>query len=1235
MSKMKRLTSILLVAIMVLTYIPTNVIATDIIESGTCGSDITWTFDKEGVLTISGIGEMTDFDDDNRPWESCEDEICTVIMKDGITSIGRHAFSDCELLTDIVIPKSITTIGDYAFSWCAELTSANIPDSVTTIGDYAFENCDSLISIKIPNSVITIGKDAFSSCSDLISIEIPDSVTTIGDYAFYDCNSLTSIKIPNSVTTIGGHTFYSCERLISIEIPNSVTTIGDYAFGGCEGLTDIEIPNSVTTIGNNVFSSCSSLISIEIPNSVTMMGNYVFSFCDSLTSVELSDSLTTIMYGLFYYCTNLTSVEIPNSVTTIGKATFNGCYSLESIEIPDSVTTIEDYAFYLCEKLKKVIIPNSVKYIGSSAFAWCGALLDVEYLGNEAEWEKISIEEGNEDLTTTNIHYGEKTHTEHTYGDWVVYLEPSCFEDGYRERFCTECGESESELIPQLEKHQWSDWEKYEEEGIMTRTCILCGNVDTKKYQPQPDGLGPSMSIRYNKHAYKKGDVATVEIVAYNVAFNVVGFALNYGENVSLVGKNGIETNVIEDILRYPNRYKDGSGVFEDSRSEIKDKNIISVLYVEPKATDVEDGVVRVHEKGYVIAEICFVMLSDGLPDLKFTTVNNDTDFSNKSVIFANGGQSETDVLTSIEYADSGDCAHPDVVILEAVNETCTTNGFTEGMVCKDCGEIIVTQTEVLAKGHTETLINVKEATEKEEGYTGDRVCSVCEEVLERGRVIPVIASKSNIVTDNFFSLKDGSDTYYYHIPEIKMEDDKANAVNEKINSTLYESYLRAKQDVDEGNGTVLYRISYDCAQNGNIFSLITQERSFRVNSFGVYNISVNTGNEVSAKDVLALFDISESDFYQELKKSVETFYRNEYFLSEDEEDDMLTDTLEEANIKQSRPFITADGKLGAVIHVYPRAGASDNEFAIYALTGEKAELGDESYVKADFEIKSVQPVKLYTVSYDANGGNNAPSAQTKKSGEDLALSEQKPEREGYKFLGWAESKNATTAEYQPLDNYSKDEDATLYAVWQKEISVESQIVVESKEVGTDKEFEVQVSIKNNPGVGFMVLVPQIPEGLTLKEVKAGNLFKVETDKNYIFEADSDVTTDGVIATLVFEAVSTEGEYEIGFKFGEASNYAEESVEFKTVNGKVTVRKESQQEYILGDVDEDGTVSAKDATQILRYINGKSSVFTTNGADTALIEKIADVDDDESVTAKDATQILRHINGKTSVLGNK
>ena len=88
--------------------------------------------------------------------------------------------------------------------------------------------------------------------------------------------------------------------------------------------------------------------------------------------------------------------------------------------------------------------------------------------------------------------------------------------------------------------------------------------------------------------------------------------------------------------------------------------------------------------------------------------------------------------------------------------------------------------------------------------------------------------------------------------------------------------------------------------------------------------------------------------------------------------------------------------------------------------------------------------------------------------------------------------------------------------------------------------------------------------------------------------------------------------------------------------GEILVKQEvipipEKEVLIIGDVDGDGDVTAGDATQILRYINGRSSLFTAEGADETLLIKIADVDGDGEVTAKDATQILRYINGKTSV----
>ena len=161
--------------------------------SGTCGENLTWTFDDStDTLTISGTGAMYDYDIDNRPWESYEDSIKTVVINSGVTSIGDYVFYRCTSIIHVTIPDSIATIGEYAFFNCDSLINVPIPDSVTTIGHAAFFSCDSLTSVPISDSVTTIGNNAFSYCVSLTSVTIPDSVTTIGDYAFRDCDSLTS-----------------------------------------------------------------------------------------------------------------------------------------------------------------------------------------------------------------------------------------------------------------------------------------------------------------------------------------------------------------------------------------------------------------------------------------------------------------------------------------------------------------------------------------------------------------------------------------------------------------------------------------------------------------------------------------------------------------------------------------------------------------------------------------------------------------------------------------------------------------------------------------------------------------------------------------------------------------------------------------------------------------------------------------------------------------------------------
>ena len=256
-----------------------------------------------------------------------------VKIPDGITSIGKGAFSDCKGLTRIEIPNSVSSIGERAFWSCAGLASIEIPSSVTSIGRCAFGYCTGLTSVEIPNSITKIGEEAFRGCKGLTSIEIPSSVTSIGEQAFQGCTGLTSIEIPNTVTSIGRWAFNTCKGLTSVEISSSVTSISDYAFQDCTGLTSIEISNSVTSIGNYAFYNCTSLTSVEIPDSVTSIGVGAFSGCTRLTSVKIPNSITSIGMNTFEKCKGLTSIEIPSSVTSIGAKAFNGCKALKNVKI--------------------------------------------------------------------------------------------------------------------------------------------------------------------------------------------------------------------------------------------------------------------------------------------------------------------------------------------------------------------------------------------------------------------------------------------------------------------------------------------------------------------------------------------------------------------------------------------------------------------------------------------------------------------------------------------------------------------------------------------------------------------------------------------------------------------------------------------------------------------------------------------------------------------------------------
>ncbi len=425
----KRLLSILLILCMSMTMLSGLTLSASA-TSGSCGESLTWALNDAGKLTISGEGAMTEFIYREVPWYDLKSEIKVVEMEDGVTTIGRYAFSSCDGLISVIIPDSVTMIGEGAFRDCDRLVSVTIPSSVTTIEDYAFWNCDQLASVTLSDGVKKIGTATFTQCDRLKSVTIPDSVTVIGERAFDSCSSLSSIMIPDSVTSIGTRAFSSCDSLTDITVdpknPNYSSLDGNlynkektiliqYAPGKSGAFI---IPDSVTTIGSSAFYYCSSLTSVRIPASVITIGWWALENCDALIEIVVNEnnpkfsSLNGNLYDkeqtkLIQYAIGKKQTEFtaPAEVTTIGARAFYGCERLIGVNLLKDVTVVEDYAFACCDSLEYMKFGISMTEIGGFALGSNETLLDVYYSGRKEEWKSIRIFVGNDALLNAKIHF--------------------------------------------------------------------------------------------------------------------------------------------------------------------------------------------------------------------------------------------------------------------------------------------------------------------------------------------------------------------------------------------------------------------------------------------------------------------------------------------------------------------------------------------------------------------------------------------------------------------------------------------------------------------------------------------------------------------------------------------------------------------------------------------------------------------------------------------------------------
>lgn len=385
--------------------------------SGFCGgegdgSNLTWTLTPEGVLTISGKGAMSR--SNPAPWYKYRTVMKTLVLSEGITSIGDYAFAECSGFTGpLPLPSTLTTIHNGAFYLCSGFTGTlNIPQSVTSIGSSAFALCSGLSGeLKLPSSITVIQRGCFSGCSGFTgTLVFPQGITAIEYGAFSGCSGFTGpLTIPDSVTAIGAHAFSECLRFDGpLTLPKGLTKIEAGTFGGCCALSGtLDLPSGITSIGEQAFFRCYSLIgTLTLPHGLTSLGRDAFQHCSGLTgTLVIPDGITTIQSGVFSSCSKLTAVAIGPNTTSIARSAFyansglttfivdpeNPNYSSDShgvlfnkdqtiliqyplngpvsYTIPQSVTTIGPSAFARSANLAHVVFGDSVAIIEQNAFA--------------------------------------------------------------------------------------------------------------------------------------------------------------------------------------------------------------------------------------------------------------------------------------------------------------------------------------------------------------------------------------------------------------------------------------------------------------------------------------------------------------------------------------------------------------------------------------------------------------------------------------------------------------------------------------------------------------------------------------------------------------------------------------------------------------------------------------------------------------------------------------------------
>ena len=743
--------------------------AADTIANGNCGDNVTWVLDDEYVLTISGTGDMYNYNNEydysthsyNRaPWYDYNADIMQVIVNDGITSIG-----------------------DYAFQYCSGAISFTIPSSVTSIGNYSFSRCSGMSKISISSNITHLGNSAFEYCTGISSVSIPEGFTSIPEGLFRD-SGVSNITLPSSLKTIGYVAFEGCGNLKQISLPEGLETIGDYAFS-YTGLTSITIPSTVETIGEgNLNSNELSSINVDSNNQ----------YYKDIDGVLFSKDGTTIVS---YPCKKggaAVEYTIPEGVQKIEAYAFHGGNKhevgsgsyhgypmyMKSITVPEGISNLETGAINCY--VTNLYLPRSIKLLKRDSVTSATNVYMSSCLAPSAhasDFSKIStvhVPNGSLGYDVNPWISGEVVDdlpTAHIWGDsYIVDKEASCTEDGSKSIHCTvcDCIQDDSVEIIASPGHKWNDEYTVDkeasctEEGSKSIHCSVCNAIDESTVTVIPKSDHNYGDLKETKEATCKEDGTKEKICS--VCDDKI---------TEVIPATGHKWNDEYTVDKDASCTEEGSKSIHCSVCNAIDESTVTVIpkadhtygdwKVTKEATCTEDGS---KEK---VCEACEDKVTEVIPATGHKwndeyTVDKEAsckEEGSKSIHCSVCNAIDESTVTVIPKSDHnyGDWK----VTKEA---TCTEDGSKE-KVCEVCGDKV---TEVIpATGHSFGDWKVtKEATCLETGLK-ERTCSECGE--KESEIIPLIdhSWEANPTVDKAATCtEDGSQSIHCSICGIKDE---------------------------------------------------------------------------------------------------------------------------------------------------------------------------------------------------------------------------------------------------------------------------------------------------------------------------------------------------------------------------------------------------------------------------------------------------------------------------------